>query len=189
MSHGGKLKVNEIIDYVDVIDYEIAHIINTEQMLTTESLWSKSIISPLAALVESTHFSEIKARTQNIKLHKNIELTGYETMNSNLMGLRLILSNLLSNAIKYSQDAGNVYLSVCVVEQNLVIDIRDEGMGMTPYQLSKLFVKYEKMNNDRSGQGIGLFMVKKLVDHFGGEINYQSVEEQGTHVHVILPLM
>jgi len=189
LSTAGKQKSYDIRDYVDVIDHEIAHIINTEQMLTTESLWVKSNIEALAALEKITSISEIKARTQNIKLHKKFSLTGNEQMNSNSIGFRLILSNLLSNAIKYSYEAGNVYIEARALDDQLVIEIWDEGMGMNQAQLGKVFLKYEKMNNDRSGQGIGLFMVKKLVDHFQGEIKIQSLTNEGTQIQVFLPLV
>lgn len=189
ISAESRSKLNDIRDYVDVIDNEIAHIINTEQMLTTESLWVKSILTPLTVLEEICRIFEIKARTQNIKLHNQIYLTGQELMNSNLIGFRLILSNLLSNAIKYSYEAGNVYLNASVLENSLVISIKDEGIGMTGDQLNKLFLKYEKTNNDQSGQGIGLFMVKKLMNHFEGNIQFLSSINQGTQVQVFLPLV
>ncbi|MCS7459147.1 ATP-binding protein [Paenibacillus doosanensis] len=182
----GKLKA--IVDYVDVIDNEITHIINTEQMLSTESLWTKTIIPVRPNIEEVLPVMLTKSRTQNMKLYPQVELQN-EMMLSNVMGLKLIVSNLLSNAIKYSLEGGRIWFRACHARGVLELIIKDEGIGMSPEQLEKLFRKYEKMNHEQSGQGIGLFMVKKLVDHFGGSIKVQSELNEGTEVTVKLPLL
>jgi signal transduction histidine kinase len=56
-------------------------------------------------------------------------------------------------------------------------------------QVKKLFQKYEKLNDEQSGQGIGLYMVKKLLDHFEGDIDVTSQLHQGSTFRVQLPIM
>ncbi|RCW48002.1 MEDS domain-containing protein [Paenibacillus prosopidis] len=181
-------KLEDIADYVTVIDNEIAHILNTEQMLTTEALWRTSDVIPLPIIQEVATMMEIKARTQNIQLNTEIALTGHEVMKSNVIGLRLIISNLLSNAVKYSFEGSEVYFKAAVIDFMLWIEIEDHGVGMTAEQQENLYRKYEKMNVDKSGQGIGLFMVKKLVELFNGEIYIDSEVGRGTIARVALPL-
>lgn len=181
-------KLEDIADYVTVIDHEIAHILNTEQMLTTEALWRTSDVIPLPIIQEVATMMAIKARTQNIQLNTEIALSGHEVMKSNVIGLRLIISNLLSNAVKYSFEGSNVHLKADVIDFMLWIEIEDHGVGMTAEQQEKLYRKYEKMNVDKSGQGIGLFMVKKLVELFNGEIYIDSEAGRGTIARVALPL-
>ena len=82
----------------------------------------------------------------------------------------------LENAASYIEDSA------------VVIDVKDEGIGMTEEQMNKLFIKYEKINQEQSGQGIGLFMVKMLVEHFDGNINVWSETCKGTTFSVVLPL-
>lgn len=180
-------KLQAIVDYVDVIDNEITHIINTEQMLSSDSLWVKSEITVAPIVREVLPIMVTKARTQAITLHSECSLVD-ETILGNAIGLKLIISNLLSNAIKYSYEGGSVWFRARLQEKSVELFIRDEGVGMSQEQMSKLFRKYEKMNHEKSGQGIGLFMVKQLIDHFAGEIQIVSVLNQGTEVTVRLPL-
>ncbi|GGG06389.1 MEDS domain-containing protein [Paenibacillus abyssi] len=180
-------KLIAIKDYVDVIDNEITHIINTEQMLTTESLWSKAelVISPI--LDEVVSIMATKARTQNIDLQSSIALSD-ERLIGNAIGLKLIVSNLLGNAIKYSEEDHIVRLDAYSSNDVLTLVITDKGIGMSCDQVQKLFRKYEKINMEKSGQGIGLFMVKNIVDHFAGEIQIETALNKGTTVTVKLPL-
>ncbi|HZG84187.1 ATP-binding protein [Paenibacillus sp.] len=181
-------RLKAIIDYVDLIDNEISHIINTEEMLSSEALWRRRLVLPRMLLEEVMAMMQIKARTQNIELSYELVLDGKETLLANATGFKLIISNLVSNAIKYSHEGGRVQCRVEARNQRLHVFVRDEGVGMTSEQVSRLFRKYEKMNEERGGQGIGLFMVKKLVDHFEGEIEVVSSPGVGTKVQVSFPL-
>ncbi len=181
-------RLQAIVDYVELIDNEISHIINTEEMLSSETLWHRRLISPKALLLEAIQMMEIKARTQNIGFVADVRLTGQETMLANAIGFKLIASNLASNAIKYSDEGGRVECRARCEGGRLVVAVRDEGVGMTEEQVARLFRKYEKMNDERGGQGIGLFMVKKLADHFEGELEVESALGVGTTVTVSFPV-
>lgn len=181
-------KLKTIRDYVYVIDNEISHIINTEQMLSTDALWQKKLILPLKAIEEVSKIMLVKARTQNIQLHSKVAINENEMLLCNHIGFKLIISNLLSNAIKYSKEGDLVTFNVFTEKRQLMIEVIDQGVGMTQEQLTKLFIKYEKMNQDTSGQGIGLFMVKKLVDHFEGSIEVESTYGLGSTFKVSLPI-
>jgi two-component sensor histidine kinase len=181
-------RLQAIQNYVAVIDNEISHIIYTEQLLSTDALWQKKLIVALKPLREVVDFMTIKAQTQNIHLQTELHLTGKEMLLSNLMGIKMILSNLLSNAIKYSAEGGTVYLRMEAKDSLLIIEVVDEGIGMTENQVRMLYTKYEKMNQEQSGQGIGLFMVKKLVDYFDGAIKVESEQDKGTLFRVELPI-
>jgi len=183
-----KKMLTDIQDYVTVIDHEIAHIINTEEMLTSEALWKKNVISPSDVIEEVFQMMMAKARTQSIHLHRSIRLDRDVRLFGNVIGLRLIISNLLSNAIKYSEAGSDVGMHIEMEEDVLTIRIEDNGIGMSDEQLGKLFQKYEKMNTEQSGQGVGLFMVKKLVDHFEGRIRMKSLPNVGTEAIVQLPV-
>ncbi|HZG56224.1 MEDS domain-containing protein [Paenibacillus sp.] len=187
LDEDGKSKLRSIVDYVDVIDHEMAHIINTEQMLSTDALWAKSVVAARPVVDETMEMMSTKARTQGIECVGRIALND-ETVFANAVGMKLILSNLVSNAIKYSREAGRVEVRAEASEGRLTFVVRDEGIGMTAEQTGKLFRKYEKMNDEKSGQGIGLFMVKKLTDYFEGEIDVRSEPNRGTTVTVSLPL-
>lgn len=188
LSRGSMEKLKSIADYVDIIDNEISYIIYTEQMLSNEQLWTKEMIHLLSNIQEVIDFMSIKARTQEIQLNYTIELDGNEKLLNNGIGFKLILSNVLSNAIKYSHEQSTVLFTAAVEEKKVVMKIKDQGVGMHEHQLQNLFQKYGKINQEKGGQGIGLYMVKKLLDHFEGTIHIQSAFNQGTEVIVELPL-
>lgn len=188
LSPGSIEKMKSIADCVDIIDNEISYIIYTEQMLSNDLLWNKEMIRLLPSIQEVIDFMSIKARTQEIQLVYTLDLKGNEKLFNNTIGFKLILSNLLSNAIKYSHEHSKVIFSAVSDGKKVVMKIKDHGVGMHEHQLQNLFQKYGKFNQEKSGQGIGLYMVKKLLDHFEGTIHIQSTYNQGTEVRVELPL-
>lgn len=182
-------KLRAIVDYAHVIDYEISHIIATEQMLATEAIWQKGIINPRQILDSVLEIMEIKARTQNIQIIREIGLPISSSSLSNKMSLKLIFSNIISNAIKYSHE-GSVIIVACHAKgHSLEFVVTDYGVGMTKEQVALLYRKYEKLNDERGGQGIGLFMVKTLIDQMNGTIRIHSRLEHGTKVSIRLPLL
>lgn len=104
--------------------------------------------------------------------------------------LRSILTNLLSNAIKYSPEGGNVLLNLRCDQNNTILQIQDQGMGISPADQTRLFEPFNRGQNVRNlpGTGLGLVVVKKCVDLHGGNILITSVVGVGTTVTVTLPL-
>lgn len=182
-------KLSEIKDYVDIIDQELTHIIHTEQMLSNEHLWKKDWLSPLPVLEDVIKFMAIKAKSQNQQLEYTISVPETQLMFASKVGLKLIISNLLSNAIKYNEEGNVVSFLATVENDSLYLRFEDHGMGMETSHLENLFVKYSKLNHDKAGQGIGLYMVKKLLDDTGGTIHFESTVGQGTIVHVKIALV
>ncbi|MBU9711735.1 MEDS domain-containing protein [Evansella tamaricis] len=183
-----KQKLSLIEDYSVAIDHEIHHIIQTEQMFSIDTFWKKKLISVVPVIKEVVEVMTRKARTQNILLTSSLDMEPNVIINGNLMGFKLIISNLLSNAIKYSNEGGMVKLKGHSDHQKVLIEIIDYGIGMSHEQQNKLFEKYQKLNEEESGQGIGLYMVNKLVQHFEGSISVESELDKGTNVRIEFPL-
>jgi two-component system CheB/CheR fusion protein len=105
-----------------------------------------------------------------------------------------ILINLLSNAIKFSKPSGTVDFVTSVTYKNgkarHVYTITDDGIGISEQFSKKMFLPFERENNDeiglRDGQGLGLYICKNLVDLMQGTINCESVKGKGTTFTVIL---
>jgi signal transduction histidine kinase len=107
--------------------------------------------------------------------------------------LNQILSNLLSNAIKYSPEGGLIVLAAqCDGEDHILLRVQDHGIGMNTEQCARLFRQYERLEREATrnipGTGLGLYLVKHLVDLHGGEIRCESAPGQGTTFIVRLPL-
>lgn len=107
-----------------------------------------------------------------------------------------VLVNLLNNAIKYNKPQGKVELSVLLPEdqqtdnQFLKIIIADSGVGMTPESLSKLFIPFERIDQNDSvieGTGLGLSIAKEIIIAMGGDIKAESVLGEGSRFSILLP--
>ncbi|MCH2240788.1 MAG: CHASE domain-containing protein, partial [Aquabacterium sp.] len=105
--------------------------------------------------------------------------------------LKQILINLLSNAIKYNRDGGGVRVRLRAAgEEQLAIDVADDGLGMSPAQLAELFQPFNRLGRERSaveGTGIGLVISRRLAELMGGTLQARSVEGQGSVFTLILP--
>lgn len=103
--------------------------------------------------------------------------------------LRHILDNLLSNAVKYSPNAEVVELQFTRTDGNIVLEVRDHGIGIPPQSLDRIFTPFHRADNalDFNGTGLGLAIVKEHVDAMGGTITCESVVNQGTTFRVVLP--
>ncbi len=103
-----------------------------------------------------------------------------------------ILTNLLSNAIKYSPKGGEVRVTVNLTEHDLVMRITDHGIGIPREKLPRIFEKFERIDNrdtrQAGGTGIGLFLVKHLVEQHEGHIEIESELGQGSTFITRLPL-
>ncbi|WKB52085.1 sensor histidine kinase [Eleftheria terrae] len=104
--------------------------------------------------------------------------------------LRQVLVNLLSNAIKYNRPQGRVEVGVSQYDgEDLAIEVRDTGFGMSPEQLDDLFKPFSRLGREHSdieGTGIGLSLSKKLIEMMGGRIEVSSVPEQGSTFTAVL---
>jgi signal transduction histidine kinase/DNA-binding LacI/PurR family transcriptional regulator/HPt (histidine-containing phosphotransfer) domain-containing protein/ActR/RegA family two-component response regulator len=104
--------------------------------------------------------------------------------------LRQILLNILSNAVKFTEK-GHVRLLISVSDEEIRFTVMDTGMGIKKEDLIDLFDAFKQadtvVNRDYKGTGLGLTITKALVEMMDGEIEVESVLEQGTTVHVTIP--
>jgi signal transduction histidine kinase len=105
--------------------------------------------------------------------------------------LEQIVTNLVSNAIKYSPDGGVVTLRLRECGDEVELQVEDTGMGMSPEQQAQLFQKFYRTPDAQAsgikGTGLGLFLVRQLVEAHGGRIEVQSEQGRGTTFTVTLP--
>lgn len=102
-----------------------------------------------------------------------------------------ILLNLLSNSIKYTNKNGNIYVDLEVDEEKINISVRDDGEGISKDKLPIIFNRFvqddEKLTKKCEGSGIGLSLVKSLVEMHGGKITVYSTKGVGTNFEFSLP--
>jgi PAS domain S-box-containing protein len=106
--------------------------------------------------------------------------------------LEHILINLVSNAVKYSLPGSQIKIKAQLTESNCLIEVIDQGIGIPEQEQSKLFESFYRASNARkmsgvSGTGLGLVIVKRAAEMHGGDIDFVSVEGQGTVFTVRIP--
>ena len=105
------------------------------------------------------------------------------------IGFERVLSNLLSNAIKFSQHGSEVRVSVRVHNSELWLGVADSGSGLEPGDVQRIFERFSRLerHSDVPGSGIGLFVVKSIVNAHAGRIEVTSQPGKGTSFEVMFP--
>jgi PAS domain S-box-containing protein len=102
-----------------------------------------------------------------------------------------VFSNLISNSIKYSRDNGQLAIALKEDVDNVLSQISDTGLGIPKDQQDKIFSKFFRAENvileDTDGTGLGLYIVKAIIESSGGKIWFESQENQGTTFWFSLP--
>lgn len=127
------------------------------------------------------------------KYNLNIETSLDDVViNADEENLRHIFINLIDNAIKYNKPGGIIRIKVCKNQAAAVIEISDTGIGIPNNDFSRIFEPFYRSKNDRSrtsgGTGLGLSLVKKLVEKQSGSISVQSEENLGTKFTICFPI-
>ena len=105
--------------------------------------------------------------------------------------LRMALENLISNASKYTPDGGRVEVSLSDSTDEIIIQVYDTGVGVDKEDEGLLFKKFARISNklssEVSGTGLGLYLVKKVIEAHHGRIEFHSKIGVGSKVKVIMP--
>lgn len=128
------------------------------------------------------HLQKIYPKDQEIIIQTDPKLLG------------IVFQNLIENAIRYTPENGNISVSVLISDANkqLSIEIKDDGYGIPKNEQSKIFTKLYRASNikaiDPQGTGLGLYIVKSIIEKLGGSIWFISEENKGTAFSISLPL-
>jgi len=124
-------------------------------------------------------------------LHLVFEAEGPERMSGDNLGLRQVFFNVLDNAIKYTPSGGNIAVQVNHGNGEVVVIIRDTGIGIAAEHLPHVFDRFYRVDKARSraegGTGLGLSIARGIVLAHGGRIDLESAPSQGTTCTVRLP--
>lgn len=120
----------------------------------------------------------------------------YDAAPSSYLGdpklMRIIFQNFLSNSVKYTQEGGHIEVEIAARAPDLYIRVSDNGYGIPKQQQNKMFEKLFRADNvrqkDTEGTGLGMYIIKAIVDSSGGRIWFESEENKGTTFHVLMPL-
>lgn len=106
--------------------------------------------------------------------------------------MEIVLVNLISNAFKYSKNQGSVSVQLTQDDNNCIVTVKDEGIGIRPEDLDKIFDRFYQIQTIQSarimGSGIGLSLAKNIVLLHHGAINVSSEKDQGSIFSIHLPI-
>jgi signal transduction histidine kinase len=144
----------------------------------------KNVVFNVIAAVEN------RAGEKNIQISYEIDPKVDEILGEQVL-IEETLMNILSNAIKYTQKGGKVELNVKQLDNGILVQISDTGIGIPAEQIEKIFDEFHRAENavkiERDGTGLGLSIAKQVIMRHGGKIWAQNNSEVGTTFSFILP--
>ncbi|WP_052813288.1 sensor histidine kinase [Desulfonatronum thioautotrophicum] len=145
-----------------------------------------------AVVSQQTSFARTTAQTKGVGVSFTTLGEGPFITQGDRGRLTQVVDNLISNAVKFSNAQTLVEVSLARKEKNLLLTVQDHGPGISPEDQVKLFQPFAKASSrptagERS-TGLGLSIVKRIVDAHGGEIRLESSPGQGTALRVCLPV-
>lgn len=191
--------LGETIDpYMPILEKSIARLHQMRELITDISDWSRIQSTSTSRILTAIDVSMMahtildtyqeKARARNIAISAAIE--DAVTMEAVGREIDLILRHLIDNAIKYNKDKGSVSVTVKKAGPYIDITVADTGIGMTAEEQARLFQEFVRIKNNKTqginGTGLGLVIIKKLVDLYGGSVSIVSEPDQGTTVSLTL---
>lgn len=158
------------------------------------------------SLADIVHDIAVIVRPQAEQKNQNLIIEIGQIHEENLIGdplrLRQIMVNIINNAVKYTQEGGNICIYIAQYTEGVEgqqkdavwLDFRceDNGIGMNREFLDRIFLPFERVRNTTAskieGTGLGMAIVKNIVDRMGGSIHVESEEGKGSSFHVQVPM-
>jgi len=182
--------LSERIEIVDKNVSRLLYLVN--QFLDFRRLLNHGSRLELETHVVSKVFNDIRKSFEGIAATKKIHYDFVIDVNDSklifdLDKLTKILFNLISNAFKYTPDGGDIFVFIEQQHDELVLKVHDTGCGILPKDLSRIFDRFYQSSESTSGTGIGLALVKQLVELCKGTVEVQSIVGEGSQFKVTLP--
>lgn len=131
---------------------------------------------------------QLTAERKQIRLHLDVDdLKGSHEMIADQEKISRIVFNLLSNALKYTPAGGEIFVSLKDEGDNLRLDVKDTGKGISQDEADKIFERFFQAKGAASGTGIGLALVKSFVELHHGEARVESELGKGSDFIVVIP--
>ena len=137
-------------------------------------------------------FIASKAASKSQSLILDLPENPLPALTADPLALESIYGNLITNALNYTPDGGEIRVKVEGVGISIRVSVTDNGFGIEPQHLDKIFERFYRVKDDNTrlitGTGLGLPIVKGLVDSLGGFIDVESTPGSGSVFMVTLPL-
>jgi signal transduction histidine kinase len=182
------------ISILDMIDISINRFKTTILDLTEITKIQKNIFDE----AEDINFADL---LQEVKMDMEEDIIGTDAklttdfqaplIKFSRKNLRSILYNLINNAIKY-RDANRcpeIVVSTSITQQGeILLQVKDNGLGIAEGQIGKMFTMFKRLHDHVDGSGVGLYIVKRIIDNMGGRIEVTSALGVGTEFKIFIPV-
>lgn len=168
--------INELINFTKLNSYEL------KEQFTPY---------PITDLIKTfAKGSELSANVFNRKVTSNIDLPEEISIPLNKQLILRAFENIFSNAMKYTRDGDKINISASCENNTIVLKIADTGVGINKDDLPHIFDLFYKTSKSRQGKsmGIGLSVVKSVIDAHGWKIDVESVPGKGTCFSIFIPI-
>ncbi|MFA6028032.1 MAG: PAS domain-containing sensor histidine kinase [Patescibacteria group bacterium] len=178
--HGNQRMVDLVNALLDVSRIELGTFMVEPELLDI-SIFAEEILKELSATINAKKQKIIKKYEKDVpQIKADPKLT------------RIVFQNLLSNAVKYTPEKGNISVAISKKGKDILIMVKDTGYGIPKSQQGQIYNKLFRADNvrakDTEGTGLGLYIVKAIVDQAQGKIWFDSEENKGTAFYVSLPI-
>jgi len=178
--------IKTIIDSSKQLSVLTENILNLSKLENQEVVFDKKEFRLDEQIREAVLMLENKWSEKEIDLIVDLSKVNY-VGNKNL--LRQVWLNLIENAVKFTPENGCIEIRLISIEDQITVKIRDNGRGIGESDIKHIFDKFYQADRARkqTGNGLGLALVKRIIDLCGGSIEVQSETEKGSEFTVILP--
>ncbi|MDD2307846.1 MAG: response regulator [Prolixibacteraceae bacterium] len=188
--NGSAEELDIIKGSVDKLTTDVINLFDIERFSKGIDVYRHNKVSDFSEILKSSlPLFEYYCSKQNIKLRNSIEENIYLKADPN--AINRIANNIIENAIKFTDEGGEITISLILEGGNILFSVQDNGVGISPSLQKKIFEPYYQIGNKNTslqGMGLGLPIVKKVVDSLAGEIVIESNPSlvPGTKVLIIL---
>lgn len=181
--------VNTIIDLINVsiARFKVTITDLTEIVKTEKSINDDLNTFNIRDIIEDVKL-DIRDMIENSGVIFNIVDDGDTMVSFSRKNLKSIFFNLISNAIKYRSHERIPEVGIRIGRDNeyIVVSVSDNGIGFNPNDKEKVFEMFKRLHDHVEGSGVGLYIVKKIVDNSGGKIEVETEEEKGSTFSVFI---
>jgi len=181
-------KINSYIDILlrnsKLFENEINSILELSRLEATQSIETRkmNITEVVSSVAEK---NKILAKEKGIIMRKKIEKA--ITIYANQSLITSLLRNLVSNAIKFT-NKGHVEIACSKLNNNVLISVKDTGIGISKKDMNKLFQPFVKLDPSTKGVGVGLAICRNIAELHNGTIDVKSAPGKGTKFRVTIPI-
>ncbi len=155
--------------------------------LRVEDSFIKEEVDIASILARAIKSAKVNAEAQGVKLFLTSNRKEKHKVEGDPLLIQIALSNIISNAIKYNNMEGIVEITVDEDKDSLIIKVCDNGVGIPKEEIDKIFNDFFRASNIKhsgiEGSGLGLSIVKQIVERHGGTINIQSPSHLSTNIY------